>query len=404
MSKPLVIPGGQKKGTLLDQAETKDIQYWHERISGDLAANPNKPFADKDRLWLSGAEVVLEARKNGAKPAAKTVAPAGNQRNVGTQIQRQPSESKDIQVVGAFPDPASITLALQEAQGQYHIVAPAMMVGSLPPGFEVFTSIVTINRDPDAKETYKLPGGRLGLDRVALARIGQAAGVSWVRSSRTDDRSHPHYCAWEAIAAYKQFDGQVCLSPGNVDIDVREPDGPAYVEIVTKHEAKNEDPGKQLLELRKFLARHCESKAMNRAIANIGIRRSYTEKELELPFLVARMAFTGRTDDPRLRELFAVMIAQQQLGIGAMLYGQAPPLPQLPLGMPPFAGGVTLPAPQLVSPPPLGAAQTYDYSTGGDDDEPQSEPQGGAAPAAASTPAAQPAAGPAAGSQGELKV
>jgi hypothetical protein len=389
MSKPLVIPGGPKKGLELEQAETKDIQYWFERITGDLERDPNKQFADKDRAWLAGATKILEARRNGAKPAPATRPAAAHNRS--TAISKPQTGSDEIQVVGAFPDPKSITMALQEAQGQYHIVTPAMMVGSLPPGCEVFTSIVTINRDPDAKEVYKLPGGRLGLDRVALARIGQAAGVSWVRSVRTDDRSHPHYCAWEAVAAYKQFDGQVCISPGNVDIDVREPDGPAYVEIVEKHKKESDqakqDPSKQLLELRKFLSRHCESKAMNRAIANMGIRRSYTEKELELPFLVARMAFTGRSEDPRLRELFAIMIAQQHLGVGSMLYGQTAQVPQLPLGMPAFGGGVTMPAPQLVSPPSLGQSQTYDYSTG-DDDEPQSEPaQAGSAQPATGTPA-----------------
>lgn len=400
MSRPLVIPGGPKKDTPLEQAETKDIKYWFDRITGDLEKDPQKKFADNDRRWLAGAEMILNARAGGAKPAPKPAAPP---RSNGTQIQqRQDSGSQEIQVVGAFPDPKALTMALQEAQGQYHIVTPTMMVGSLPAGCEVFTSIVTINRDPDAKEVYKLPGGRLGLDRVALDRIFAAAGGSWIRSHRVDDRSHPHYCAWEAVAAYKQFDGQVCVVPGNVDIDVREPDGPAYVEIVTKHESKNEDPSKQLLELRKFLARHCESKAMNRAIANIGIRRSYTEKELGLPFLVARLAFTGRTEDPELRKVFAFMIAQQQLGVGAYLYGHAPATPQLPGGIG-ASGGISLPMPQVVSPPTL-ESQTYDYSTGDDDDdEPQSGSHGGGAPAAAATPAAQPSAAPNA-AQGELKV
>jgi hypothetical protein len=44
---------------------------------------------------------------------------------------------------------------------------------------------------------------------------------------------------------------------------------------------------------------------MNRAIRRLGIRTSYEQTDLAKPFLVARIMFTGQTDDPELKRLFA---------------------------------------------------------------------------------------------------
>lgn len=268
-----------------------------------------------------------------------------------------PKAAPAVIFVGAFADPLKITEALHAASTTHHIVSPATVIGSLPPGCEVFTSPVSI--DPYGPEVYNLTGDRnnprdsdkVGLDRLALARIGAAAGVSWERSHRVDDRSHPHYCAWEAILLYKQFDGQLCRVPGNVEIDVRD-GGAAYAKIRKSAEGwskPNDGGAAQILELRTFLSRHCESKAMNKAIGNMGIRRSYWRGDLKKPFLAVRLAFTGKTDDPELKVLFATMIAQQHLGANSALYGGMPALPPAP------------PAPRLLqSPPPVGGLHDMD--------------------------------------------
>jgi hypothetical protein len=375
----ITIPGGKSKGTALAEADAQDISFWLKKKEENLSANPNHQYANGDRRWIEGAKAELQ-RRNGDESAKE--AP---KKDAITK-----AASGDLQVVGAFSDPGKITDALLKAQEHYHVITPSMIVGSLPPGCEVFTSVVAI--DPYGPEVYSVTGNRneprdddtVGIDRVGLARIGGAAAVSWEYSRRVDDRSHPHYCAWEAVLLYKQFDGQVCRVPGNVDIDVRQA-GAAYEEIVTKAEKRkkehpdwNNDGGaSQLLELRKFLVRHCESKAMNKAVGNMGVRRSYKRSELRKPFLVARVAFTGRTEDPELRRLFATMIAQQHLNAHAAMYGGAPNqlLPAAPS------------APQLQPPPELDP-ETYDYDTSGEDtpsettEKPKSSPA--AAPAASS--------------------
>src|SRR4051812_14087006 len=69
----LSIPGGNKKGTPLTQAEVGDITYWLKRITDDLDQNPNKRFAERDREWVAGARAELERRKGGG---TKVSAPA----------------------------------------------------------------------------------------------------------------------------------------------------------------------------------------------------------------------------------------------------------------------------------------------------------------------------------------
>jgi hypothetical protein len=61
---------------------------------------------------------------------------------------------------------------------------------------------------------------------------------------------------------------------------------------------------------------------MARAIGAIGVRREYRRSELARPFLVARLAFTGRTSDPDLRREFARIIAERHLVARRSLYGE----------------------------------------------------------------------------------
>jgi hypothetical protein len=356
----LSIPGGQNKGQALTEAATKDIQYWIGRIEKDLAADPSKKFADKDRAWLKGAREIVAAR-NGGGPQPQAPRPQ--------QALAQRPEQSTALVEGSFGDPKRVTAALAQAAENYHLVSPASVCGTLPEGCEVCLSLVHIS--PEDKGLYKV-GDKLGLDRVMLSQIAAAAGATVTESKRLDDGSHPHYCAWAVTIAFRLFDGQLVERTGNVEIDVREPDGAAYVDIVSK----NEKPEKQLLELRKFLTRHAESKAMNRAIAAMGIRRSYTKAELAKPFAVARLMFTGRSADPETRQQFNAAIAQSFLGGRQQLFGQPPQL----------HGANSAGALPTYHPPPQRSYDPEPYDT---DYELPSEPAASRAPS--EPPPAQPA-------------
>jgi len=320
------IPFGKAKGQTLDAASEADIRWVAGKIKEKLDADPNKPYADKDRRFLDAVNAELQRRRNGGGAPAQA-------------IQRQ---APSVALVESYIDPAKATAALQQATQHFHLVTPATSVGNLPDGCEVQLSMVQISQDDPHLYTV---GDKVALDKYHLIAILNAAAGSIDYLRRVDNGSHPHYCACEAQVSYRMFDGSLIRRPGNAEMDVRAPDGQRYVEIVEK--AKNatppRDPSRQLLELRKFLLPQTESRALNRAIANMGVRRSYERGELSRPFMVARVMFTGRSEDPEARKQFRAAIAQSFLGATAGMYGppqQLPPAtthtPAPPLSAPPF--------------------------------------------------------------------
>lgn len=336
------------------------------KVDGEKRQVPVNEVSDKDLGWYAN-----ECRS----PKLKSIAQAEIARRGGggaspRQQQAITAPRQTALVEGSFGDPSRVTAMLHQAAENYHLVAPASVCGTLPEGCEVCLSLVHIN--PDDPGLYKV-GGKLGLDRVMLSQIAAAAGATMLESKRLDDGSHPHYCAWSVTIAFRLFDGQLVERTGNVEIDVREPDGAAYVEIVEKaKDAKDSsgrpaprDPATQLLELRKFLTRHAESKAMNRAIAAMGVRRSYTRAELAKPFAVARLMFTGRSEDPATKAQFNAAIAESFLGGRKQLYGNAP------AALPQHVTHVH----QGHPPPPAGGG--YDYEADGEE-LPPSEPRNAA--------------------------
>lgn len=362
MSRPITFPGGNEKGRTPEEASDRTLSWWSEN-----AKNPalKKACVDEIKRRAAGGQRA-EAPPPPPPTAEQTAA-----------IQR--AEETASLVLGSFDNAQAASAALARAAAAYHLITPATIIGRIPDGFEVAIQMLPI--DPYGPEVYSITGSRekpddedtVGLGRVALEKILGLMGGEWESSRRTDDGSHPHYCAWEAWAVYPGFDLQKKRVPGNVDIDTRE-DGPvrgaAAEEIRIKAErrrvdypkSKNDGGESQLLELRKFLIRHCESKAMNKAIGNCGVRRSYKRSELRKPFAVAQLMFTGHSDDPEARRDFRRMIGERFLGVTNALYGDPQSAPQ------------ALPAaqatPALQGPPPLAARPAYREAHG----EPVSTP------------------------------
>lgn len=344
-----------KTGLPLGEAETKDLLYWADRKERALADGSSRyPDADQRdaaamRAELArregGGEVAQPARPQAPAPApqSRALAPAG-----GASLARG-----EQAVVGAYAAAGVVDGKLRDAAASFHLVSPATSCGSLPEGCEVAISVVGLDV---ANETYELAGKR-GLGKVALDRIAGAAGVDWDPhlTRRLDDGRDPHYCHFRAVGYVRLFDGATRTLTGEVEIDAR--DGSPQIEEIA-NKAQNarggpRDPGRQILELRKFLLRHAESKAKNRAIRSLGVRTSYSPEELQRPFAVARLMFTGRTSDASLRRVFSERIADAMLGGQRALYGGRGGAPALPAGSP---------APQLVghAPPAVGAVPADD--------------------------------------------
>ncbi len=331
------IPGGNSKGVVLEAAEGRDIKFWLQKKAQRLNDEPDGRYAQQDQAWIEAAEAELLRREQGgavqSAPSATTASrPASSSAPSNAQLEQVSGDT----IAGSFVDPKKATAALQTAASHYHLVTPATSVGNLPEGCEIQVSLVCVA--PNDPQLYRV-GDKFGLEKNHLLSILGAAGGNMDYSHRLDDGRHPHYRKYQVGISYRLFDGTIVRRCGTAEIDVREPDGARYVEIVQKaREAKPpRDPSRQLLELRKFIDGHTESRALLRAIANMGIRRSYTKAELEKPFAVARLFFTGRSNDPATRTQFNAAIANSFLGGSSALYG-APPPPQHHSPAPAFHG------------------------------------------------------------------
>lgn len=302
----------------------------------------------------------------------------------GQQVQ-QPVRGELATIVGSDANPQRLTEKLTRAAEQFNVVAPQTAVGQLPEGCDV--AIVAVVVDPET-ETYQVTGGR-GLSKVALDKIAAAAGISWdaLQSRRLDDGRHPHYCHFKAVGHIREFDGSRRTIIGEKVMDLR--DGSAQVEEIMA-KAKTPEAGlSQLRQTRVHILSHAESKARLRAVRTIGIRASYSAEALKRPFVVAKLAWTGKTTDPELRRAFALEQQRAMLGSNAALYGTT-------------AAPATI-THQGYAPPPVGQSQADldDFDTIDVDPEPpRAPPPRQTAPAQA--PQSAPPQAPAASPSGDL--
>lgn len=313
----LPAPKGKPR-TPVGEAETKDLNYWLGRIGKGLEENPAKPYADKDRALIAGIRAELERRKNGGAPQPATAQPQ-------QAIQRQASTQL---IAGGMRDPAKVNEQLRVASENYHLVAPATVAASLPEGCEVAISLVHVN--PDSDDVYSTGGDKFGISKAPLDSIAGAAGITWDAdaSRQLDDGRDPRYCKFRAVGYLRNFDGSVRCIIGTKEMDLR--DGSPQIEALHARKRDGGDASKQIREMRLHILSHAETKARLRAIRSCGIKTGYPKEELRKPFAVARLMWTGRTEDPELRRMFAEKTADAMIGGMSSLYGrQAPQAPQL---------------------------------------------------------------------------
>lgn len=278
--------------------------------------------------------------------------------------QRGLQTTRDHSLTGSVRSATEASRRLAFAEEHYHLVAPATSVGQVPEGCAVALSMVHVDtRDMrEGGEVYSPGGGLLALSRTALNRIANAAGVSWdpLLSGRLDDGSDPHYVHFRAVGTMRTFDGTEITLCNEKEMDLRD----GSPQLVGKSD-------KQVRELRLHILAHAESKAKNRAIRAIGLKPAYSRKDLNKPFVVAKLMWTGQSDDPALRQRFAEMTAARMLGGAAALYGGRPEVatrpgptsPALPQGA---AGHAPPPVGTVVDDEPFNPPMPYDIDAVGE--------------------------------------
>lgn len=316
------IPKKGGGGPLLSEAEEKDLVYWLDRKRADLA---NSRFPDRDQEWIAAAEAELRAR--GVEPSR---APKSDPGQRPAPAQRAPQQTAAIaqhreQNLVSATSARDINQRIEDFARECHLVAPATSCASLPEGCEVAFSVVHVDPNPDNGDVSPVGGGKFSLSANVLKKFGAAAGVSWDmnQSGRLDDGREPLYCHYRAVGLVRHFDGSTRVISGEVELDLR--DGSPQVEAMKARTRGNVES--QIRDTRLFLLRHAETKAKSRAIADMGIRRSYTASELKKPFAIAKLMWTGRSEDPELRRIFAEKMADAHMASVRGLYGGPPAAP-----------------------------------------------------------------------------
>jgi hypothetical protein len=355
MAQQFVIPGGKERGRSLSEASDSALDYWATRVGADVEANPEKPYADRDRALLDAMveEQTRRASGGGTAPLSPA-APATTKQQSPPRQAAKPQAAlatrpADSVIAGSLTNAAEVTARLASASQQYHLVSPATSCGMLPEGCAVAISLVHVDPNPSQdgpKEVYSV-SGRLAPSLVTLQRIASAAGISWVpeQCGRLDNGRDPHYCHFRAVGKVRMFDSSARTLTGEVEIDMRE--GSPQLEGMTT---------KAIEQTRKFILRHAESKAKNRAVADMGVKRSYAPEELAKPFAVARLMWTGETSDPELRKEAFRMRAEAMGGATRALYP-----PQTRPVLPAFQGHGAPPAGSVTDDP--GDIGTHDVDT-----------------------------------------
>jgi hypothetical protein len=366
----LTIPGGNEKGATLSAASASTLEYWIKRISTAIETGDSRNEG-RDKRLVDAMTSELRARGNGERAvAAQAVgtaprpnmpggsAPAAQPPPARAALQADPQTALALraqveELSGSYDEPTTVMNIMRRAAQVAHLVAPSPTCGALPAGCAIVANVIWIDAQ---RETYGIPSessSNRGLDKTALSKIANAAGIDWDPElcRRLDDSSDMHYVHYRAVGRVRNFDGTMRTEVGSVEMDLRE-GSETYEETWSRAKRGKKETNDELGMMRKFILRHAESKAMNRVVRRLGIRSKYTLEELQRPFIVMRLMFTGQTDDPELKRMFAAKIAETFLGAAATLY--------------------RTPAPALGSahqPPPVGLGSDDDDAPEHTDDE-----------------------------------
>lgn len=266
------------------------------------------------------------------------------------------TEAKELSTI----NPEEAALWLEEAHKQGHVVSPATSMPIFPHGRGVQVSIVRITDfNPQGTQLYPIPGSpNLGLHKNVLDDIGRGYGIDWppewsvdVPFSRPgqppDPRdADPWVVQWRVCGRIRKFDGGWMTLPAMTkEVDLRE--GSAEIEQIrtrqadkalqygtgTKEQRLEEGHKKanaEIAQIRKFIKSHAQTKARLMVIGTL-VRRSYSKEELSLPFFVFQGIWVGRSDNPKIDEMFARGAIEMEQAARGILYGGSPEAPpQLP--------------------------------------------------------------------------
>lgn len=237
----------------------------------------------------------------------------------GTPVAEQPKQGLEkAQRTEIITTPTQFEAAIARWTNKFHVLSPFTQITGLAPQHGIIASVVKINPDPRTSgpgEVYAglpfLKEGEVAIAKIGLRKIADAGAIS-TTTFRTDPRNIPNYWEFKCVASYRGIDGTVVTREATAEWDLRD------------HSPRLKGwTANQISEGRKNGLRNCETRAINAAIRELGIKQKYSQEELAKPFLVLRVAFQPDMTDPEQRRI----ITENAMKGTSVLYGaqQLPP-------------------------------------------------------------------------------
>jgi hypothetical protein len=236
-----------------------------------------------------------------------------------------------------------------------NLLMPSTHIAGLSEFHQPIIETVTLSTDPNMGDVYPHddanasdekgnvnPSKKWRPTKQALMKLSVCAGVIWspTESKRADDGHSREYISYKAVGGIKKADGQPVFFSAEYDLDFEV----MAEELRTQYEGKakwlkkgkgrderkatDEEKkeyvdycvNRDLLQKRKNKLKLCEAGAMNRVLRMLlGLKQTYTTKELEQPFVMARIVFRPDFNDAAVKKQFVDASIKAMTGI----YGPA---------------------------------------------------------------------------------
>lgn len=223
-----------------------------------------------------------------------------------------------------------------------NLLMPSTHIAGLSEFHQPIIETVKLSSDPNDGDVYAHddapagPSKKWRPTKQALMKLSVCAGVIWspTESRRIDNGADRNYIAYKAVGGIKKADGQPVFFSAEYDLDFEV----VAEELKTSYEMKakylKKDNGQRnandkekveyveycvnrdLLQKRKNKLKLCEAGAMNRVLRMLlGLKQTYTTKELEQPFVMARIVFRPDFTDAAVKKQFVDASIKAMTGI-----------------------------------------------------------------------------------------
>lgn len=242
---------------------------------------------------------------------------------------------------------------IEEFRSQhFNVIAPFEITKDRVNDYQQFRlAIVRVNPEENGGDVWYAGSKQVGKTWVktyvpakpCLMKFKMAAGVTWDpdRTRRIDDRNNPNIVEFMAVGLYHGPDGMELSLSGTyeLDLDAEEeeirdqqelkvlsdswkppPKFAAFFQDKSTEEIVDYLTRRELSQLRRHKVARAETGAKLRALRELGIKSSYTEAELQKPFVFVRLDYAPDRSKPEVRQEAEQRVRQDI----ADLYGAVP--------------------------------------------------------------------------------